>query len=382
MNDFEGRLSEISAKGLSREVFSLPSPGGKFTIDGRDYLNFSSNDYLNLACDERVKKASIAAVEKYGAGSGGSRLMCGTLPLHGELENALAQWFGDGAAVVFGSGFLANLGVISSLAGRGDSVFFDRLDHASLIDGILLSRASWKRFAHNDMAALEEMLKAAGGNKFIIVDSVFSMDGDFAPVKKLGELADKYGAFLMVDEAHAIGVFGGGRGICAMKNVKADLITGTFSKAFGGYGGFAVCSDTVKKLLINTARPFIFSTSLPPAVTGGALKALEIIREEKDMGARLISNSGYFHGLLAAAGLNLPEFSSQIIPVIIGGNEEASKAASLLWEEGIYARAVRPPTVPQNTARLRLSVTLAHERASLSAAAGKIAAAVSKAGKV
>lgn len=380
MIDFTGRLGEISAKGLTREVVSLPSPGGRFMSGGREFLNFSSNDYLDLAGDARIKKASMDAIEKYGNGSGGSRLMCGTLPLHESLEEGLARWYGGEAAVVFGSGFLANLGVISSLAGRGDTVFFDRLDHASLIDGILLSGAAWKRFAHNGMAELEEMLKGAAGNKFIVADSVFSMDGDFAPVKKLRELADRYEAFLIVDEAHAIGVFGGGAGICAMEGVKADLMTGTFSKAFGGYGGFAVCSGTVKKLLINTARPFIFSTSLPPAVLGAAIKALEIIREGKHLGEQLISNSVYFHGMLKAAGLNLPEFSSQIIPVIIGENESAVRTASLLWEEGIYARAIRPPTVPPKTARLRLSVTLAHDRDALKQAAVKISKAVTMAG--
>jgi 8-amino-7-oxononanoate synthase len=382
MSGFEERLFEIEKKGLTRELFTIPSSGGKFTVDGKQYLNFSSNDYLDLANDNRIKKASIAAVEKYGAGSGGSRLMCGTLPLHMELEERIAEWMGMEASIVFGSGFLANLGVISALARRGDSVFFDRLDHASLIDGVLMSGASWKRFGHNDMDGLETMLKAASGNKFIIADSVFSMDGDVSPVKKLRELSDEYGAFLIVDEAHAIGVFGGGAGICAIEKVKADLITGTFSKAFGGYGGFAACSNLAKKLIINSARPFIFSTSLPPACLGSAMGALEVIREEKTLGEKLVSNAKYFHGLLRAGGLNIPEFSSQIIPVMIGDNNHAVRAASLLWDEGIYAKAIRPPTVPQGTSRLRLSVTLAHDRGALETAAGKIAAAAAKAGLI
>jgi 8-amino-7-oxononanoate synthase len=382
MNGFEERLSEIEKKGLTREIFTVPSSGGKFILDGKQYLNFSSNDYLDLANNKRIKKASIAAVEKYGAGSGGSRLMCGTLPLHGELEEKMAEWMGTEASIVFGSGFLANLGVISALARRGDTVFFDRLDHASLIDGVLKSGASWKRFGHNDMDGLEKMLKDAQGNKFIVADSVFSMDGDISPVKKLRELSDAYGAFLIVDEAHAIGVFGGGAGICALEKVRADLITGTFSKAFGGYGGFAACSALIKKVIINSARPFIFSTSLPPACLGSAMGALEVIREEKEAGGRLISNSKYFHGLLRGAGLKLPEFSSQIIPVIIGDNNHAVRTASLLWEDGIYARAVRPPTVPQGTARMRFSVTLAHDRGDLEAAAGKIVSAAAKAGLI
>jgi 8-amino-7-oxononanoate synthase len=382
MIDFEARLREIDEKGLTRELFTMPASGGKFSLNGKEYLNFSSNDYLDLANDDRIKKASIAAVEKYGAGSGGSRLMCGTLPLHEELEASLAGWLGYEAGIVFGSGFLANLGVISALARQGDAIFFDRLDHASLIDGVLASGALWKRFSHNDMEGLEEMLKKSSGNKFIIVDSVFSMDGDISPVKKLREISDAYGAFLIVDEAHAIGVFGSGAGICARDNVRADLITGTFSKAFGGYGGFAVCSGIIKKVIINTARPFIFSTSPPPACLGGAKMAFDIIMKEKTLGKELLSNSLYFHGLLKQAGLKVPEFSSQIIPVMIGENGDAIKAAARLFEEGVYAKAIRPPTVPKGTARLRLSVTLSHSRAALKSAAEKTASAALKAGLI
>ena len=382
MKDFEARLKEIEEKGLTRTLITLPGSGGRFVLDGKEYLNFSSNDYLDLANDSRVKKTVIAAVEKFGSGSGGSRLMCGTLTLHEELEKKLADWAGFEEAIVFGSGFLANTGVISALAGAGDTVYFDKFDHASIIDGVMLSGAAWKRYRHNDLGELESMLEKSAGNSFIIADSVFSMDGDLADVIKLKELSDKYGAFLIIDEAHAIGVFGEGIGLCAQKNIKPDLITGTFSKAFGGYGGFAVCSSAVKKILINSARSFIFSTALPPACLGGAIKALEIIREEKELGNSLLDNSSYFHGLLRGAGLKLPEFSSQIIPVMIGDNKHAVKAAELLWEEGIYAKAIRPPTVPKGTARLRLSVTFSHTKQALKTASEKIARAAQKAGLI
>ena len=308
--------------------------------------------------------------------------MCGTLPLHEKLEEELAEWTGMEAAMVYGSGFLANTGAISALAEPDDNVLFDRLDHASIIDGVRLSGADWKRFKHNDTAELEALLKERTGNNFIVIDSVFSMDGDLAPVLAIKDLAVKYGAYLIVDEAHALGVFGGGKGVCAEKNIKPDMITGTFSKAFGGYGGFVACSSAIKKFLVSSSRSFIFSTALPPACLGGAMKALSIIREEKGLGKELLSNALYFHGLLKDAGLSIPEFSSQIIPVIIGKNERATAAASMLWEEGIYARAIRPPTVPQGTARLRLSVTLAHSRQDLKTAAEKIASAAAKGGLI
>jgi len=376
--DIDAKLEQIRGKGLERSLYELPEAGGKFHMDGKEYINFSSNDYLDLSTDSRVKKAAADAAEKYGAGAGGSRLMCGTLPVHRELEEKISDFFGYNGALVFGSGFLANAGVISALSGPGDTVFIDRLCHASLIDGVRLSGAKWKRFAHNDTAGLEKMLgeKAGEGGKFIVADSVFSMDGDICPVEELKSLSEKYNAFLIIDEAHAVGVFGGGRGICASKKIMPDIMTGTLSKALGGYGGFAACGEKIRQLLINSARSFIFSTALPPASAGAGIMALGILKNEPGLGTALLENAAYFHGLLKKSGFFVPEFSSQIIPVIIGDNEKAVAAAGAIQKQGIYARAIRPPTVPKGTARIRLSVTLAHTRADLENAAIKIAGAV------
>lgn len=381
MRDFDAELRSIEEKGLLRELNELPRLNGKFTYKEKECINFSSNDYLNLANDPRVKAAAIAAIEKSGSGSTGSRLMGGTLPLHAELEEKLSGWLGQEAALVFGSGFLANLGVISALAKPDDAVFFDRLDHASLIDGIMMSGAAWKRFKHNDVEELEGMLRTSREEgKFIIVDSVFSVDGDVCRIVEINELAKKYGAFLIVDEAHALGVFGNGAGICAEKNIKPGMITGTLSKAFGGYGGFAACAANVKKYLINSARSFIFSTALPPSCAGAGIAALEIIKNTHQLGKNLLLNAEYFHGLLKSAGFNLPQFESQIIPVIIGENEKAMELSALLLEQGLYIKAIRPPTVPAGTARLRISVTLAHSRRDLEIASEKIRAAAKKTG--
>lgn len=377
--DFGALLDELAKKGLSRSLNPLPYAGGKFSMGGREYLNFSSNDYLNLSCDERVKKAASGAAEKYGAGSTGSRLMGGTLVIHEEFESLAAGLMGTEACLLFGSGFLANLGVVSSLAKKGDTIFFDRLDHASLIDGIMLGGAAWKRYGHNDLSELEGGLgKAGGGNKFIIAESVFSMDGDLCPARELAATAKKHGAMLIIDEAHAVGVFGNGAGVCAEKKTASDMMTGTLSKALGGYGGFVACSKNAREYLINTSRQFIFSTALPPASVAAGIAALGIIKKEPGLGKRLLDAAAFLHGLLKNAGLNLGPFGSQIIPVMVGENERAVKMAAALNEQGLYIRAIRPPTVPPGTARLRISVTLAHEKKDLEKAAGMIIKAAEK----
>ncbi|NLV25085.1 MAG: 8-amino-7-oxononanoate synthase [Deltaproteobacteria bacterium] len=374
--DIEAGLEKLAAKGQFRSLTALPACGGKFFRDGKVFLNFSSNDYLDLAGDPRVKGAALAAVEQWGCGSAGSRLMCGHLALHEALEKILAELLDTESALVFGSGFLTNLGAISALAGPGDMVLFDRLDHASLIDGIRLSGARWQRFRHNDTQELRRLLEAHGkgeGRLFIVVDSVFSMDGDIAPLAEIHSLADAFGAFLMVDEAHAIGVFGPcGGGICRDLGIRADLITGTFSKSLGGYGGFAACSARVREWLINRARPFIFSTALPPASAAAAHKAVEILFAQPDQGKTLLDNSRFFHGLLAQKEMKLLPFASQIVPILVGENERAVALAAELENAGLYVKAIRPPTVPPGTARLRLSVTLAHDRGDLAQTAERI----------
>ena len=405
--DVDQELDALRREGLLRELRALPEAGGKITAGGAQVLNFSSNDYLDLARHPALKAAAIEAVQRLGCGGAASRLMSGHLDLHEELENDLARFMETQAALVFGSGFLTNLGVLTALAGPGDAVFADRLNHASLIDGMRLSGAKWRRYHHKDPAHLESLLKKSAGNgrRIIVSDSVFSMDGDVAPLKELETLARRYETLLVVDEAHAIGVMGArGNGVCRStvrsagfspsdvcsagfspfstetKNndvcyaappdrVEPDLIVGTLSKALGGYGGFVACGGAVKQLLVNRARSFIYSTALPPACLAPARKAVEIVSESPELGVALLARARRFHDLLANAGFSLPPFESQILPIRIGDNQRSVDFSKALRLRGIIATAVRPPTVPQGTARLRLSVTLAHTDADLESAA-------------
>lgn len=368
----------MQEKHLLRSVSPLPGAGGVMTCDGRRLLNFSSNDYLDFLSRPELKTASAGAVERYGAGSGASRLVTGTLDLHEELEHALARHKGYPAALVFGSGFLANLGAITAICGRGDLVFADRLVHASLIDAIRLSGAELTRFRHNDMAHLAECLaktRAGKGRRLVVTESVFSMDGDLAPLTDLIPLAEEYGAMTLVDEAHASGVFGPhGGGLISQQglNGRTNIAMSTFSKALGGYGGAVACSTVMRDWLINSARPFIYSTALPPSVCATALAALEILDREPDLGERLLAKASYFRDRLSAEGIETGSSASQIIPVMIGGNEEALAVSRALRERDIVVTAIRPPTVPAGTARLRFSVTLAHHNDDLARAATEL----------
>ena len=365
----------IDEKGLMRGLTPFSSNGGKFVYEGNEVINLSSNDYLNLSPDTFVKQGSFDALEKYGCGATASRLVSGHLTIHEELENSLAELCGNESCLVFGSGFLANIGVLNVLAGRNDEVYADKLNHASLIDGVLLSGAKCFRYKHKDMAHLEMFLKKSktNGRKIIVSDSIFSMDGDIAPIRKLLSLADKYGALLIVDEAHAVGVFGRGGGLCKELGVEPDIILGTLSKAFGGYGGFAVCRSIMLKYLINKARSFIYSTGLPPACIGSAAAAVEMMHKKRNLGIKLIEKSEKFHAYLSDAGFKMLKFESQILPIHVGDNVKAVEFSKKLFEEyHILAVAIRPPTVPVGTARLRLSVSLAHSDGDLLMASEKI----------
>jgi 8-amino-7-oxononanoate synthase len=365
-----------------RGMTAWPATGGKVALgNGRTLLNFSSNDYLDLANDPRVKAASAEAVARFGCGATGSRLMSGTLALHERLEAALARLCGYESALLFGGGFPMNVGILAALAGRDDAIFADRLNHASLVDGARLSGAAVKRYPHNDAAALARMLAdtPVRGRRFVVCESVFSMDGDVAPLAAIGRAARAHGAMWLVDEAHAIGVFGGGGGCCRELDPSApkpDLVLGTLGKALGGFGGFAACREPVRRFLVNKARSFVFSTALPPAVVAAALAAVEIVTAEPAMGRELLARARAFHALLSQAGLRLPEFSSHILPVPVGGNEAALDLARRLLARDLLAVAIRPPTVPAGTARLRLSVTRAHAPDDLARAAETIADAV------
>jgi 8-amino-7-oxononanoate synthase len=382
----EEELASLKERGLFRDLNVLPGTGGEIIVNGKKLLNFSSNDYLGLAGDPRLKTAAIQAVKEFGTGATASRLLTGHLTLHQELENDIARMMGTETALVFGSGFLTNLGVLTSLAGPDDIIFSDWLNHASLIDGIRLSRAHYERFRHKDMDYLEDLLKKnnrAAGKRIIVSESVFSMDGDIAPLEDLSELAAKYRVMLIIDEAHAIGVFGkNGGGVSRIEGNKSrpDVTVGTLSKALGGYGGFAAAPAPVRQLLINKARSFIYSTGLPPACLGSAREAVKIVTSEPDLGCNLLKKAGKFRDLLAEQGLKMAAFESQVIPVIVGGNERVVRFSERLAEEGLLIKPIRHPTVRRGTERVRLSVTLSMNDESLKKAAETIASAAREAG--
>ena len=366
-NDWiRNQLADAQANGLERQARVYPAAGGKIQIDGREVLNFSSNDYLDLVRHPHVMDRSRQALDQYGIGSTASRLVTGTLPIHEELEARIAGEKGYPAALVFGSGYMANAGAIPVLAGRGDIIFADKLCHASMIDACVLSGAKLIRFAHNDASALEnrlEKFEVSGARRLIITESVFSMDGDIAPLREIAALAEQHDAMLMVDEAHASGTFGPhGAGLIREYGLEQSVTVsmGTMSKAFAGYGGFIACSQELRQLLIQSARAFIYTTAPPPAVIGAALGVLDVLEASPNLGRTLQANADYFRGLLRDAGLDTLHSRSQIIPVIIGDNKKAVAVSQALREQGILAAAIRPPTVPSGSARLRLSVTLAH----------------------
>ncbi len=357
-------LDVLASQGLLRSLTVRPGPGGKFLCDGRDVLNFSSNDYLALAGDPRVTRAAINAVEQFGCGAGASRLMSGHLELHEQLETRLAAWLGTEAALVFGSGFLTNLGTLTALAGRGDTILADRLNHASLVDGARMSGADLVRYRHGDTHHLAGLLADDDrmGRSLVVTDSLFSMDGDVADLATIRQLADAHDATLIVDEAHAIGVLGpAGRGTLAEMGITADVMVGTMSKAMGGYGGFVAGSATLREFLINRSRSFIYSTGLPPACLGAGIGALDVIEDASgQLGQTLLARAATMRAILTDGGLDVGPSVSQIIPVMVGDNDKAVALSEALAGRDILAVAVRPPTVPAGTARLRLSITLAH----------------------
>lgn len=360
----KSELKKLDNSNLLRKLYTCLPCGEEIAIDGDSLINFSSNNYLNLSQEKSVIESAETYLKKYGTGSQASRLITGTFPIHEELEYKLAEFKGTEAALIFGSGFLTNIGVISALASRDDTVFADKLCHASIMDGIVLSRAKLKRFKHNDTSHLKELLQghSFGGKKIIVTESVFSMDGDIAPLKEICDLAKQYNALIIVDEAHSTGIFGSsGNGLVNELGLKdsVNITMGTFSKAFGSYGGYVACSSNMKTYLVNKARSFIYTTSLPPAVIGSVMGALTYLLENVEIGNELLKKSLKFKKMLESAGLNTGESSSQIIPVIIGENDKALSFANLLKKRGIKVNAIRPPTVPEGTARLRFSITRA-----------------------
>jgi 8-amino-7-oxononanoate synthase len=373
-------LQALRDEQAERRLRTLPSTGGTFEMDGRPVLNFASNDYLDLARHPHVVACAAKALQDFGAGATASRLLAGSLPLHETLETRLASFKGCEAALLFGSGYMANLGLLPALASDGDVIVADRLVHASVIDGALLSRARLARFRHNDAGHLRELLaKAPEARKLVVTESVFSMDGDLAPLADIAAAAADHGAFLVVDEAHATGVFGPkGAGRVAELHLqdRVDAAMFTLSKALGGSGGAVALRGTARQWLVNRARSFIYTTAPPPAVLGAALGALDLLDQDPGLGARLLERARLFRSSLVESGLDVAPSASQIVPVMTRTNETTMAVAKRLEAHGILSAAIRPPTVPEGTARLRFSVTLAHTPENLARAAESIAAAV------
>jgi 8-amino-7-oxononanoate synthase len=360
-------LAELEAKSQRRrlKVVDEVLPGGKVRVDGQVLLNLSSNDYLGLSQDPRIIQAAQAAAAKWGAGAGASRLVVGHLALHQAVEAKLADFKGTEAAVIFPTGYMANVGTIAALAGPGDVILSDRLNHASIYDGIKLSGAALQRFPHRDLNRLEDLLQktADARRRLIVTDSVFSVDGDLAPLKDLVALKGRYGAWLMIDEAHATGVLGTrGAGLAEAMGVAAgvDVHMGTFSKALGSQGGYVAGDRRLVDYLHNRARSFIYSTALAPPVLGAIDQALEIVVQEPERRRYLLSEAESFRRGLLAAGLDLLGSATQIVPVLVGENHRTLKFAAALKEQGLMAVALRPPTVPPGKARVRFSLTAAH----------------------
>ena len=386
MSDLQERLDEVEARGLSRRLRVVSSAQGpRVTLDGRPVLLLCSNDYLGLAGHPRVRAAAAEAAERWGAGAGSSRLVSGNMAPHAELEARLAAFKGTEAALLFGSGYLANLGVVSSLAGAGEVVFSDALNHASIIDGCRLARAETFVYRHADVEHLAWGLRQAGDRGGVIVtDGVFSMDGDVAPLEEIVALARDHGCRVVVDEAHATGALGpGGRGSVAAAGLDGEpdiVVVGTLGKALGSYGAYVCCDELTRRFLVNTARPLIFSTGLPPAVVVAALTALDLLEAEPRMVARLRANATCLREALAREGFEGDASSTQIVPLVVGDAAAAVAMAEVALEQGVFAQAIRPPTVPEGTSRLRLAVMATHTRNELREAAGVLARASARAG--
>ena len=333
--------------------------------DDKEYLMMASNNYLGLTFDSRVIEGAIKGARQYGTGSGGSRLVSGTFPLFTELEKELAKFKNTEKALVFNTGYMANVGTISAIADKNTIIFSDALNHASIIDGCRLSRGAVKAYSHCDVDELKYLFKQADRNvrKLIVTDGVFSMDGDIAPLDKLYELSRDYNALLMVDDAHATGTIGNGHGTAAYFGLekKVDIQLGTLSKSLGSVGGYVTANSTIIDYLVNTSRSFIFSTALSPADIGASLAALQVLETDGSVLRRLQENVNYMTDQLISMGIDATN-ETPIFPILIGRNEDTLAVSDYLYEAGIIGTAIRPPTVPIGESRIRLTVTAAHNR--------------------
>jgi 8-amino-7-oxononanoate synthase len=379
--DLGDEIASIRARGLYRRLRHIDgAEDPEVTVDGRRAILLCSNNYLGLATDPAVVGAAREAAERYGAGCGSSRLISGTLALHTALEEQIAQWKGAERALVFSSGYHANLGVIQALVGRGDLLLSDELNHASLIDGCRLSRAEVRVYPHKDLDALERELATARARRVLVVtDSIFSMDGDRAPLVEICALADRHGAAVMFDEAHATGLLGAsGSGLVEELDLRGRVLVemGTLSKALGSFGAYVAGSASLIELLVNRARTFIFTTGLPPAAVGAAQAAVAIVRREPQRRERAWQNARAIHAAIASAGIEMPPLESPILPVVLGAEDRTMQACERLLERGVFVQGIRPPTVPAGTSRLRATVMATHSEEQIARAGSAIVEAL------
>jgi 8-amino-7-oxononanoate synthase len=370
---FNKNISSLKEKNILRTLRIVESIDGmRAMVDGRPCTLFCTNDYLGLSKHPALAEAAYEAIRKEGFGAGSAPLIAGHTPYHARLAGEIASFKGAQDAILFGSGYLANAGLIPALAGEGDVIFSDSLNHASIIDGCRLSRAVLKVYPHKDISSLDALLKSCAGYKrrLIVTEGVFSMDGDIAPLPEISALAARHSATLLVDEAHATGVLGpSGRGTLEHYAFAAgDIIQmGTLGKALGSYGAFVASNNAVFQWLINSARSFMFSTSLPPAACASASAALQIINQEPERLHLLRENTETLRASLKNAGFNILGEGTPIIPVMVGDAANAVKLAEKLLEYGFYAPAIRPPTVPEGASRIRFTVSALHTRADIEA---------------
>ncbi|MEZ0293096.1 MAG: 8-amino-7-oxononanoate synthase [Solirubrobacteraceae bacterium] len=380
MLDLQDRLDELKGLGLYRRMRMVSGPQGpRVVLDGTPVLLLCSNNYLGLADHPRVREAAADAAMRWGAGTGASRLVSGNMTLHRRLEERLAAFKGTQSAVLFGSGYLANLGVIPALARRGEIVFADELNHASTSDGCRLAGAEVFAYRHGDVEHLAWGLRNADGRGALIAtDGVFSMDGDVAPLEEIVELARRHDVRVMVDDAHGDGTLGpGGRGTIADAGLdgEVDVIVGTLGKAFGSYGAYVACDDPMARYLVNSARTLMFSTGLPPAAVAAAMAALELLAEQPRRVERLADNAAALRDELAREGFDVSGPETQIVPLIVGDAGLALRICEAALEQGVFAQAIRPPAVPEGTSRLRLAVMASHTKEELRDAARILARA-------
>lgn len=374
MAPLQQELDALKADGLYRWLRQIEGPQGPWMqVDGRKTIVLASSDYLGLASHPRLKEAARQAIDRYGCSASAARLISGNHDLYPQLEERLARFKGTEAALVFSTGYQANLGVISALMDSQDVVFSDELNHASIVDGCRLSKAQVRVFPHNDLVALERLLEREGSarRKLIVVDGLYSMDGDLAPLAKIVHLAERYDCMTMVDDSHGTGVLGAsGRGAVEATGVRGriDIETGSLAKALGGFGAYVVGSRTVIDYLINRARSFIFTCAMPPAVLATVLEALAVIEDEPERRRRLWDNTRYLRAGLRDLGFEVGQSETQIIPLMVRESERTMRVCQELLDRGVFAQGIRYPSVPRGTERIRLTVTASHSTSDLDTA--------------